>query len=417
MAPAAQEDWFIMYAIPKISDDMSKEFPNASFTFNEAPLLSHLTLASNVATPAGNVDYPYIAATDDFGLLLLCGYTFVGLTYYICDPYFRGTLGILPPDGGFNCRHSVGLIRRRRGSWFMVAQLNTGLFSTEGRVTLSCTIDLCRWVKKETDCSHIKVKKRCCWDGVLSHEGFLWWFDLSCSSCILACNPFKHRPPVYQIMFPQVDHPLLSEWFPVQGDKYRCLKVSKGRLQYVQIHGDPPVVSMWTLSSNNPPDAGWDHKLDVHLTDIWSHHTYKSSMLPDIVPTVALVHPMNAHKVYFFLGQHIFCVNLKTKRVRQCLELNNQELPGLSSLMVHSWNLPAGATKIHFSGPDESRVPGAHFLAQYDSVDGFLEKALAVLSRSSLEYFAMGLDVLEEDEDHSVTMDESDDGDLRDRVT
>ncbi|EMS56720.1 hypothetical protein TRIUR3_33414 [Triticum urartu] len=228
MAPAAQGEWFIMYGIPKVSGEMSKEFPNAAFTFNEVPLLSHLTVPGNVATPAGSVDYPYIAATDDCGLLLLCGYTFVGLTYYICDPYFCRTLGILPPDGGFNSRHSVGLIRNRRGSGIMVAMLNTGLFSTQARIILSCTIDLCEWVNKEADCGHIRETKPCCWDGVLSHEGFLWWFDLS--SCILACNPFLDRPTFYQIMFPHVSDRLRAACFPVQGDKYRCLKVSKGRL-------------------------------------------------------------------------------------------------------------------------------------------------------------------------------------------
>ncbi|XP_037438986.1 uncharacterized protein LOC119307008 [Triticum dicoccoides] len=411
MAPAAQEDWFIMYGIPKVSDEMSKELPNASFTFNEVPLLSHLTVPSNVATPAGSVDYPYIAATDDCGLLLLCGYTAVGLTYYVCDPYFRRTLGVLPPDGGFSSRHSVGLIRNRLGSGIMVAKLNTGLFNTQARrITLSCTRDLCEWDNKEADCGHIcKETKPWCCDGVLSHKGFLWWSDLS--SCILACDPFLDTPPFYQIMFPHVPDPLRAAWFPVQGDKYRCLKVSKGRLRYVQIHGEPPLVSMWTLSSNNPSDAAWELKLKVHLPDIWSHRTYKSSMLPEVVPTVALVHPMNANRVYFFLGHHILCVNLKKKKLRQCLELNNQELPALSSLVVHSWNLPAGTTKIHLSGSDKSHVPGVHFLGHYDSVDGFLEKALAVMSRSCPELFGMGLDELEEDEDQSVTMDESDEGD------
>ncbi|XBI77798.1 hypothetical protein VPH35_087608 [Triticum aestivum] len=391
MAPAAQEDWFIMYGIPKVSDEMSKELPNASFTFNEVPLLSHLTVPSNVATPAGSVDYPYIAATDDCGLLLLCGYTAVGLTYYVCDPYFRRTLGVLPPDGGFSSRHSVGLIRNRLGSGIMVAKLNTGLFNTQARrITLSCTRDLCEWDNKEADCGHIcKETKPWCCDGVLSHKGFLWWFDLS--SCILACDPFLDTPPFYQIMFPHVPDPLRAAWFPVQGDKYRCLKVSKGRLRYVQIHGEPPLVSMWTLSSNNPSDAAWELKLKVHLPDIWSHRTYKSSMLPEVVPTVALVHPMNANRAYFFLGHHIFCVNLKKKKLRQCLELNNQELPALSSLVVHSWNLPAGTTKIHLSGSDKSHVPGVHFLGHYDSVDGFLEKALAVMSRSCPELFGMGM--------------------------
>ncbi|KAM3409005.1 hypothetical protein ACQJBY_001807 [Aegilops geniculata] len=173
----------------------------------------------------------------------------------------------------------------------------------------------------------------------------------------------------------------------------------------------PPRVSMWKLSSNNPSVAYWEFKLKVDLTDIWSHQTYKSSMLPQIVPTVALVHPRNAYKVYFFLGQHIFCVNLKKKKLMQFLELDNQELPSLSSLVVHSWNLPAGTTTIHSSGPDESHVPGFHFLVHYNSVDGFLEKAVAVMSRSRPELFGMGLDELEEDEDHSLTMEESDDGD------
>ncbi|KAM3409007.1 hypothetical protein ACQJBY_001807 [Aegilops geniculata] len=113
----------------------------------------------------------------------------------------------------------------------------------------------------------------------------------------------------------------------------------------------PPRVSMWKLSSNNPSVAYWEFKLKVDLTDIWSHQTYKSSMLPQIVPTVALVHPRNAYKVYFFLGQHIFCVNLKKKKLMQFLELDNQELPSLSSLVVHSWNLPAGTTTIHSSAP------------------------------------------------------------------
>ncbi|KAI5016488.1 hypothetical protein ZWY2020_006339 [Hordeum vulgare] len=266
-AKAKKKKWFIMYAIPKVADEMSTEFPNASFTFNKAPLLSHLAVSSNVAIPAGNIDYPFIVATDSVPL----------------------------------------------------------------------------------------------------------------ASC------------------------------PFDGYSDRCLKVSDGSLRYVQIHGDAPEklrVTMWTLSSNNPADAIWQETYKASFVDIWDHKNYKTPLRARVVPMVALVHPMKARMVYFFLDKHIFRVNLEKSRVSHRVELSNLELPVLSSLMLHAWKLPVGATKNHSYGRDDFNVHGVHFLTLYDSVEDFLDKATGVMRRSCPELFDMDLDdldseleVLEEDEE------------------
>uniref|UniRef100_M8C2R3 DUF1618 domain-containing protein n=1 Tax=Aegilops tauschii TaxID=37682 RepID=M8C2R3_AEGTA len=174
MAPAAQEEqWYIMYAVPDVSEDFMKppKFPNAVFTFNKVPLPSRLFVESSVASPAGLVEYPYIAAADRSGHLLLCGYASFGLAVYICDPFFRRTTGIFPHDGGFNCRHCVGLIRNHNRRLLMVADLTPCFFEEDVFFTLFCTVDLYSWVEKEPDCSKILDKQVWRGDGVLTHQG------------------------------------------------------------------------------------------------------------------------------------------------------------------------------------------------------------------------------------------------------
>jgi hypothetical protein len=155
MAPAAQE-WFILYGVPKVAP--KEVFPgstNMSFTFDQAPLPSHVTLVGNVFFPTSTVNYPYIAATDRSGILLLCGYTAMGLAYYLCDPLICRTLGIVPHVGGLRRRHCVGLICNRSDGRLLVAELNPWLLADSGRVTVRCTMDMYDWAEKESDCSNI----------------------------------------------------------------------------------------------------------------------------------------------------------------------------------------------------------------------------------------------------------------------
>nr|AAS88567.1 putative protein [Triticum monococcum] len=173
LALAEEEQWYILYAVPDVSEDLMKpqKFPNTVFTFNEVPLPSRLFVESSVASPAGIVEYPYIAATDRSSHLLLCGYTSIGLTLYICDPFFRRTTGIFPHGGGFTCRHCVGLIRDHGRRLLMVADLITCFFEEVAFFTLFCTVDLYSWVEKELDCSKILDKQPWRGDGVLILEG------------------------------------------------------------------------------------------------------------------------------------------------------------------------------------------------------------------------------------------------------
>jgi hypothetical protein len=348
MAPAAEE-WFILYCVPKVSAEEETESTNMSFTFNEPPLPSHVTVADNALIRTGFFNYPYIAAADRCGVLLLCGYSKIGFTYYLCDPLIRKTLGIIPHGGDLTCRFSVGLISDRSDRYFMVAELNPLSLAECGRVTLLCTLDMCGWVEKESECSNILVKREWCGDGVLSHKGFLWWFDLS--YCILACDPFADKPQFHQIMFPSVPDALPFYPSPIYGDVHRCLKLSKGRLRYVQIHGtslEKLQVSMWTLSSSDPSNAKWTNRLDVPFEKIWDDRSYREKGLPpQVVPAVVLVHPMNASVVYFFLERHMFSVDLMEKKVVDCKEFSIQAPPHkiCSSRLVHAWRLPVGFTK------------------------------------------------------------------------
>jgi hypothetical protein len=54
----------------------------------------------------------------------------------------------------------------------MVAELNPWVLAEHGCVTIRCTVDMYNWVEES---SNIMVRR----ESVLSHKGFLWWFDLS----------------------------------------------------------------------------------------------------------------------------------------------------------------------------------------------------------------------------------------------
>ncbi|KAM0870336.1 hypothetical protein ACQ4PT_040069 [Festuca glaucescens] len=385
MAPAAEE-WFILYGVPKVvamEETIFQESTNVSFTFNKAPLPSHVTVADDALIRSGFFNYPYIAAAARCGILLLCGHSKIGFTYYLCDPLIRRTLGIVPPDGDdLSCRYSVGLISDRSDTHLMVAELNPSSLAEHGRVTLRCTVDMCSWVEKESaECSDIVERREWHGDGVLTHKFFLWWFDLS--YCILACDPFADKPRFHQIMFPSVPDAMPFYPNPIYGDVHRCLKVSNGRLRYVQIHGtsvEKMEVSMWTLSSSDPADAKWTNRVDVPFEKIWDDPSYRSKGLPpQVVPAVALVHPMRASEVYFCLATHIFSVNLKEKKTVDCEEFSIRVLPHkiCSSRLLHAWRLPVGYTKQ--SGPGLSRVMECQFVNRWSSVEDFHTKAEMII--------------------------------------
>ncbi|KAI4974786.1 hypothetical protein ZWY2020_048393 [Hordeum vulgare] len=160
-----------------------------SFTLRKAPCPSNITVASNVVSPDGIIHYPYIPAVDGRGVFLLCGYTAIG------SPTTSSPA------------------RRRRAS---LARGLSSKVNTWSSRPVSKTGPKCR-------CSSITARRPYRGDGVLSHQGIVWWFDLSYRIGILTCDPFAQVPKFYQIMFPSVPDALP---FASNRDIHRCLKVS-----------------------------------------------------------------------------------------------------------------------------------------------------------------------------------------------
>ncbi|CAN6334590.1 unnamed protein product [Urochloa humidicola] len=195
----------------------------------------------------------------------------------------------------------------------------------------------------------------------------LWWVDLSYG--ILACDPFADKPELLYVPLPWVQDELPAP-DPISRGMYRCVNVSDGRLRHVQIHGNPnaPLVTVWALA--DPAQAGdWFHEHTVAMADVWADQSYMDTSLPQSIPTLALLHPMNPDKVYFFINSSIFCVDLRRTKVVEFSEFSMPKPPPHlkpSSHFVHVWQndpscrpdvLPSCFNKDNFTiGPDTKKL-------------------------------------------------------------
>ncbi|TVU47711.1 hypothetical protein EJB05_07318, partial [Eragrostis curvula] len=176
----------------------------------------------------------------------------------------------------------------------------------------------------------------------------LWWVNLFYG--ILACDPFADEPELFHIPLPRV----LEELPPVALNNrgvHRCVKVSGGKLMSVQIHGsaDASVVSTWALA--DPASAGeWNPEHIVRLADVWADESYLNTLLPRsvLVPALALLHPADPNKAYFFLCSHIFAVDLRRGTIVEFSEFRMPEPLGhvmISSHFVHAWQYDPSSSK------------------------------------------------------------------------
>lgn len=81
-------------------------------------------------------------------------------------------------------------------------------------------------------------------------------------------------------------------------------------------HGGAPKVSMGALA--DPGTAEWTLEYEASFSEIWAAESYKASGLPEKTPVLALIHPKNPDVVYFFLEDHLFGVDMRTKSVVEC---------------------------------------------------------------------------------------------------
>uniref|UniRef100_A0ACD5YGC6 Uncharacterized protein n=1 Tax=Avena sativa TaxID=4498 RepID=A0ACD5YGC6_AVESA len=214
-----------------------------------------------------------------------------------------------------------------------------------GRATLlRYTVGQYSWDAKDIACSP-PLRQDWSSEGVVSHGGMLWWVELSYG--LLACDPFADNPDLLHVPLPQVsDHPPEKLTTINQGAR-RCVTASGGKLRCVQIHGVDPESPLVSTEARE-----WNPERTVPLRDIWADESYLDAMLPAwTVPALALLHPADPDRLYFFLGSCIFAVDLRRRKV---VEFDEFAMPDpasrfvmRSSRLVHAWQYdPASSCSV-----------------------------------------------------------------------
>ncbi|WVZ78547.1 hypothetical protein U9M48_026239 [Paspalum notatum var. saurae] len=366
MAAAAQEPWAILAAIPtvvkyKYADRVFPPGADISVARKDPPRASVLRVPPHVSLPACLGCHPYVAAADTSGLLLVFGTHPVDgesaiLNYHVCDAR-TGEVASLPrqsrPMGFYGA--NVGLIVKPGGGGgvCMVAEL---LRSPGGGATLlSYKVgERGEWRERELMTCSPPLPEDWYPDGVVSYGGMLWWVDLSFG--LLACDPFAEDPALLHVPLPQAPDALPPDDQPNRG-AHRCMKVSGGRLRCVQIHGkrSVPVVSTWGLAgptSSPISEWEWNPERSVPLAELWVDDCV--DLRPPNDPALALIHPTDPDRVYFFLRSSIVAVDLRLRKLVGAghefeMLAPPRELRRMrSSHFVHAWQYDPSSTRPDF---------------------------------------------------------------------
>lgn len=395
-APVRQKSWVILACIPDVVGE--KKLPpgtHIALEFEDPPRTTIPTVARSIAPdPKDPHSFPYVVDVNPSGHFLL--YTTHGglfkSVYYLCDAH-TGVATRLPDstEPRIFPRRSIGLIEdpHRRGH-YMVAQLHPTSSKHHETLVYHYT-GASAWAVKELASSPHHQP----WGshgGVVAHDGKLWWVDLPYG--LLTCDPFVDRPDLRYVALPEgcvmadANHPRSR----ADLDKHRCVKVSEGKLRYVEIHGLPGEqrVSMWTLANPERPDGEeWEHEYDVLLEDIWADESYMAAGLPpNKVPAIALIHPKNHGVIYFFHGSRLFAMDMRATE-RRVLECENCLMDYAmldefhNARFVHAWELPPTLLRLDISSAEMKR-PDEEELSLVDLMTGSDEEELSSLMMSQV---------------------------------
>ncbi|XP_062197377.1 uncharacterized protein LOC133900298 [Phragmites australis] len=367
MSDAPPPQWVILAAVPRVApteDFPSGEHVSGPASFVAPPSLSYVTMSRWVCRDDATVDnYPCVVAVDPSGVFLLFASQgraegplivdrpdlYLSMqrdfhqSYFLCNPYI-GLAGILPdPDRPILHLGNLGLMADpRRAGHYAIAELQP-IGGSDHATLIRYSTAKGRWAEKELAYS-TRYPEYWGSNGVASHDGCLWWVDLSFG--LLACDPCARSPELRCVPLPDgCALPPAATEARLDLEKLRCVKPSAGKLRYVQIDRDAPstVVSMWTLVDN----AVWELDHRVPFAEIWDDHSYKDTGLEEATPVLALLHPRNPDVVYFWLTSRIFAVDLRARKVLEC-EPFHMDFPLMpvfhSSRFVHAWELPATPT-------------------------------------------------------------------------
>ncbi|XP_003565760.1 uncharacterized protein LOC100826642 [Brachypodium distachyon] len=376
--PGPQRPWVILGSIPLVSKaDNFLPGTDVFVGFADPPRVSIASMPRRIAPDAhANIDnnnnYPYIVAVNDStGRFLL--HATQGLShepavverhdhiklvhrghapaYFLCNAH-TGAASRLPDPVGNPVLFpgNVGLIadpttRADGGPHYVVAELQP--MAGTAHATLLCYSTASgRWAEKEVlgySPDHPPWGR----DGVISFAGRLWWVDLSYG--LLTCDPFARAPSLRHVPLPRGSVMAVA---PRAGalDRQRCVRVSAGKLRYVQLHGILPetqMVTMWTLDhqddgESTTTNAAWKREYQATLSEIWADGSYKATGMPKRAPVLAAVNPQNPRVVYFFLDAWIFAVDVPARRVLECdvCQMVDPPVELFSSRFVHAWELP-----------------------------------------------------------------------------
>ncbi|RLN29629.1 hypothetical protein C2845_PM05G03630 [Panicum miliaceum] len=310
--------WPILAGIPEVVKDKEAQrtFPpgaDVSVACAEPPRASVLTVPLRVSSPPCLRSYPNVAAADPSGLLLLRATEPDGagassspaVTYHLCDARTGEAACLRERDRpvGFRGGNSVGLVVR--GGRCVVAELQPAGDGTDRATLLRYTVGEYKWVKNELAYSP-PLRRDWSGEGVVSHGGMLWWADLSYG--LLSCDPFADKPALRHVPLPTVLDGQLPTVDPAttSSSARRCVRVSGGRLR-------------------------------VPMADVWADESYVDAMLPGSIPALALLHPQDPDKLYFFLGPCIFAVDLRRRKVVESSQFVMQLLPLRPRMAVRSF--------------------------------------------------------------------------------
>ncbi|XP_062223117.1 uncharacterized protein LOC133921998 isoform X2 [Phragmites australis] len=383
--------WIVLRRVGLVQYDADEDLI-PSLKVAKPPHFSSLTTPTKAPRPSDDgAEHPYVVAANDAGLLLYVSRT--TSVRFDLDPNPRGMLfvlalaqarDLLPADtatgrGASACTtitvrvpdrvrpeqsristiKSVGLlpIPGTGGSDYVVAELLVA--DRASLLTFRSGMD--SWDERELTCPLVSgTCPRWTPHDVISHDGNLWWVDLR--QGLLCCDPIAYNPVLHYVELPEMFALEFRSEKEEQIDSYRIVRVSNGRLRFVDVAlaresiSTPreTLVVVWTLAFvPSIGKASWeDHEFVMTtLAKIWEDDSYRRTGMPQEVPVLALVHPHNPDVVYFFLQGYLFSVDVRHSAVVEFAREPYSDLvqvidrPVIDWRYVLAWVLPPVASQ------------------------------------------------------------------------
>ncbi|KAL6627056.1 hypothetical protein ACP70R_030782 [Stipagrostis hirtigluma subsp. patula] len=370
MAPPSSPAWVILATVPRVS--AAATAADVSLAVAAPPRVTFLTVSPRVSPadpdPAAGLLFPFVLASDPSGLLLTITPQSASapppkdLAYFVLDVPSATASHVDGPDPDWFVFswEDLGVIAAPGGG-YMIAGFNRDSSPDLSLICFSPHIGV--WIEKDVD--NPEPDKIWSFSDVISHDGKLWWVDTA--EGLLVCDPFPDQPVLDFVAFPEEacdesddekpgdDQPLRRVRVLLSNGKFRCVKMTWAR------QGGAPTVAVFTLV--DPDTEEWTLEYEVTFADIWADDTYKAAGLPEKTPVIALMHPKNPDVLYFFLGEFLFAVDMRAKKVVECVahELHGPASEvGVSPSRVLAWELPPALTAVPTDRAKENLCSDIH---------------------------------------------------------